>query len=110
VLKMKDVDNYYPEIKIRSRIMGVISRAKLLIFGLGSWATSIGILLKNPSLVQAIKDNHDADDKMLITNPVRDDETRGMTWRESTIEFTQKMMGCPVWEVFNKSWGMRIII
>ncbi|MCX5711115.1 MAG: hypothetical protein NT060_04055, partial [Candidatus Omnitrophica bacterium] len=101
VLKMLDVDNFYPEVKIRSRIMGVISRAKLIILGLGSWGTSEGVLLKNPALVSAVKDNQEAD-RMLITNPVRDDETRGMSWRESTVEFTSRMMQQPVWNVVNK--------
>jgi hypothetical protein len=101
ILKMKDIYNYYPSLAIRSRIMGVVSKAKLLLVGLGSWATSIGIMLKNHFLVNAIRDNS-TKDKILITNPVRDDETRGMSWRESTVVFLKKLMGCPVWTVFRK--------
>ncbi|MDP2920996.1 MAG: 2-phospho-L-lactate transferase CofD family protein [Candidatus Omnitrophota bacterium] len=100
-LRITDVSNYYPEVAIRSRIMGVVSRAKLLLFGLGSWATSVGILFKNRALVSAVADNTSAD-KTLITNPVCDDETRGMTWRESTVNFLEYLMGRSLGDVFNR--------
>jgi|GEM_PF-4784765 len=100
-LRITEIDNYYPEVAIRSRIMGVISRAKLLLIGLGSWATSVGILFKNRSMVSAVADNTNAD-KLLITNPVCDDETRGMSWRESTVNFLEKLMGRRLGEVFNR--------
>jgi len=99
-LRISEIDNYYPEVAIRSRIMGVISRAKLLLFGLGSWGTSVGILLKNASLVSAVADNVSAD-KILITNPVCDDESRGMSWRESTVNFLEYLMGRSPYVVFN---------
>ncbi|MCX5678700.1 MAG: 2-phospho-L-lactate transferase CofD family protein [Candidatus Omnitrophica bacterium] len=100
-LRPADIDYYYPEVAVRSRVMGAISRAKLLLFGLGSWQTSIGILLKNPSLVSAVADNVNAD-KILVTNPVRDGETRGMSWRESTVSFPENLMKRPLGSVFNR--------
>ncbi|MBU3958517.1 MAG: hypothetical protein KKE91_01500, partial [Candidatus Omnitrophica bacterium] len=74
---------------------------KLLLFGLGSWATSIGILFKNKSLVNAIRENKSRD-KILITNPVKDDETIGMSWWESTEIFLKKIMGYSIHRVFKK--------
>jgi len=81
--------------------MGAIQRAKALIGGLGSWGTSIGILLKNRALVQDIMDNKTAD-KILLTNPVCDDETRSMSWRESAIIFLGRTMGVKVYRVFKQ--------
>jgi len=99
--RMCDIDIYYPAVPLHSRVNGVIKEAKLIMSGLCSWATSLGILLKNRDLVKAMVKNATAA-KILLTNPVKDDETRGLSWRESTVEFTEAMSGYPLELIWNR--------
>ena len=103
VARMKDVSLYYPEISVRSRTKDGVLHAKMILSGLSSWGTSLGVLFKNPVLVKAMKENVKAV-KMLLTNPVLDDETRGMSWAEATFDFLRHMAGYPI----NKLWNVVI--
>ena len=89
--RMIDIDNYYDEVPIHSRVAPVIQNADLILSGLCSWGTSLGIILKNEGIIEAMVLNILAT-KILLTDPVKDDETRGLSWMQSTVEFTEAMM------------------
>ncbi len=95
-LQMQDISNYYESISTRSRIQETVTKAKLALVGLGSWGTSVGILMKNPAFVDAITKVPEA---VLIANPVKDDETRGMSLMEQ-FDFLERMMNRRVNSVF----------
>ncbi|HNX69265.1 MAG TPA: response regulator [Candidatus Omnitrophota bacterium] len=101
ISRMKDVSNYYPDIPLHSRVSPTIKNADLILSGLSSWGTSLGILFKNPGIVSAMEANHKAT-KILLANPVRDDETRGMIWREAVDDFIHHMAGVPVESLWNR--------
>ncbi|MFH1258353.1 MAG: hypothetical protein ABII74_00820 [Elusimicrobiota bacterium] len=100
VYEMYDIDNYFPEIAIHSRVASAVKNAKLIISGLCSWGTSLGILLKNKGLVKAMMVNKQAD-KVLFTDPVLDDENT-LSFLDSTENLLNRVMGAPIQKVWNK--------
>ncbi|MBN1688230.1 MAG: hypothetical protein JW893_03945 [Candidatus Omnitrophica bacterium] len=100
VYRMWDISTYYDNVPHHSRVEELLESAELIVSGLTSWGTSLGILQKNKKVVDAKKRNKHGV-KMLVTNAVRDDETRGMSWWESTVTFLEGMIGGPLEEVWN---------
>lgn len=81
----------FDEIAVNSRLSNTIEKAKVIIAGVSSWVTSLGIQLANKDIINALIKNKSAD-KILITNPVKDDEST-MSWTDSTISFIQSITG-----------------
>jgi len=99
ISRMKDVSLFYPEISCRSRIKDGVLHAELILAGLSSLGTSLGVLYKNRVVVKAMKASKAL--KVYFANVVGDDETRGMNWAECVFNFLRQMAGCPIQELFN---------
>lgn len=99
------VGNVFDDINIKARPVTNLKNAKIIIAGLCSWLTSLGIQLANKDVATAIADNTSSD-KILITNPVKDDENR-MPLRESSFDFIERVTGIQFERLFNKIfvWG-----
>jgi len=100
VSAMVDIDNYYKEVPYRSRVAGAIENADLVLSGLCSWGTSLGILFKNKRIVRAMMKNRrqNKGDSVLLADPVKDDETRGKSFME-LLQFVETMASMPGQEV-----------
>ncbi len=95
----KRVGYVFEDIKTQSRIKESVKNAKVIVAGLCSWVSSFGIQIADKDLSGAIAANSSAD-KILITNPVKDNENR-MNWRRSTIDFVQEVSGQRFQDMFN---------
>ena len=89
----------FDEISAQSRVAQSISGARVIIAGLCSWITSLGIQLCDKDVSEALALNEKAD-KILITNPVKDDENT-MSWSESAVAFLQRISKRKIHEMFN---------
>lgn len=95
----ENIGGFFDGIKIESRVSKTLKQAKVIIAGLCSWITSLGAQLSNSEISEAVALNESAD-KILITNPVKDDENT-MSWSESTVAFIQRISNQKFKKIFN---------
>lgn len=99
------VGNVFDDINIKSKPVINLEKAKVIIAGMCSWLTSFGIQIADKDVANAIAANKSFD-KILITNPVKDDENC-MSLKESSFGFVERVTGKNFEELFNKIfvWG-----
>ncbi|MDR1195862.1 MAG: hypothetical protein LBL00_05235 [Endomicrobium sp.] len=95
----QNIGETFEPAQIESAAAKGLKRAKLIIAGLCSWVTSLGVQIANPDIAAAVAENEGAD-KILIANPVKDDENV-MTWSESTVAFVQRISKRRFQKMFN---------
>ncbi len=102
ILKVERFGDYYTAVPMRSRIAEVARSAPVVWIGMGSWVTSVGVLLKDKAFREALARNPSRD-RFLILNPAKDDETRGLSAWESTVTLLEHNMdGMPLEKVVRK--------
>lgn len=95
----ENIGEVFDSLNIESRVAKGLKKAKVIIAGLCSWITSLGVQIANKDISGAIASNEKAD-KILITNPVKDDENF-MSWSESTVAFLQRITKQSLPKMFN---------
>ena len=101
----RDMGEVFEKVPYESRPAKALSNADVVIAGLCSWLTSLGVQLANQDISEALASNDKAD-KILITNPVKDDENL-MSWRDSSVSFIERVSKQNFKKMFGTVFGWR---